>query len=69
VGRYIFADFGFGTIFSIDAAAQGVLRMREGAIVASLRDMDSDVGNDQASRARHIRENGDGREAVDRPGP
>jgi glucose/arabinose dehydrogenase len=30
VGRYIFADFGFGTIFSIDAAAQGVLQMREG---------------------------------------
>jgi len=30
VGRYIFADFGFGTIFSIDAAAQGVLNMTAG---------------------------------------
>ena len=30
VGRYIFADFGFGTIFSIDAAAQGVLQMTNG---------------------------------------
>src|SRR5262249_11469853 len=30
VGRYIFADFGFGTIFSIDAAAQGVLQMTGG---------------------------------------
>ena len=30
VGRYIFADFGFGTIFSIDATAQGVLQMTEG---------------------------------------
>jgi glucose/arabinose dehydrogenase len=30
VGRYIFADFGFGTIFSIDATAQGVLQMTDG---------------------------------------
>jgi glucose/arabinose dehydrogenase len=30
VGRYIFADFGFGTIFSIDATAQGVLQMTNG---------------------------------------
>jgi len=30
VGRYIFADFGFGTIFSIDAAAQGVLQITDG---------------------------------------
>jgi glucose/arabinose dehydrogenase len=30
VGRYIFADFGFGTIFSIDATAQGVLEMTDG---------------------------------------
>jgi glucose/arabinose dehydrogenase len=30
VGRYIFADFGFGTIFSIDATAQGVLNMTDG---------------------------------------
>jgi len=29
-GRYIFADFGFGTIFSIDATAQGVLNMTDG---------------------------------------
>ena len=29
-GRYIFADFGFGTIFSIDATAQGVLQMTDG---------------------------------------
>ena len=29
-GRYIFADFGFGAIFSIDATAQGVLQMTEG---------------------------------------
>jgi len=30
VGRYIFADFGVGTIFSIDATAQGVLNMTDG---------------------------------------
>jgi len=30
VGRYIFADFAFGTIFSIDATAQGVLNMTDG---------------------------------------
>jgi len=30
VGRYIFADFGFGTIFSIDATAQGVLNITDG---------------------------------------
>jgi glucose/arabinose dehydrogenase len=30
VGRYIFADFGFGTIFSIDATAQGVLDITSG---------------------------------------
>ena len=30
VGRYIFADFGFGTIFNIDATAQGVLQMGNG---------------------------------------
>jgi glucose/arabinose dehydrogenase len=30
VGRYIFADFGFGTIFSIDATAQGVLQITDG---------------------------------------
>jgi len=30
VGRYLFADFGFGTIFSIDATAQGVLQMTDG---------------------------------------
>jgi glucose/arabinose dehydrogenase len=30
VGRYIFADFGFGTIFSIDATASGVLQMTDG---------------------------------------
>jgi glucose/arabinose dehydrogenase len=29
-GRYIFADFGFGTIFSIDATAQGVLEITDG---------------------------------------
>jgi len=29
-GRYIFADFGFGTIFSIDATAQGLLQMTDG---------------------------------------
>jgi len=30
VGRYVFADFGSGTIFNIDAAAQGVLQMTDG---------------------------------------
>ena len=30
VGRYIFADFGSGRIFSIDATAQGTLNMTEG---------------------------------------
>jgi glucose/arabinose dehydrogenase len=30
VGRYIFADFGSGTIFSIDATAQGTLQMTDG---------------------------------------
>ena len=34
VGRYIFADFGVGTIFSIDSTAQGTLNVTEGFMSA-----------------------------------